>query len=333
LKPRKRYIFNVSIPCSSLFAFAHKPVTLEEKIDLIKNNDAVAMLAPTFAIDFKYPNIIGMLRHLGFKEVTELTFGARMVNWAYANYIKEHLHPHTKYCKEGCEEKNCPCFGVGASQPLFISSPCPTVVAMIQTQYPEFVKYLMPVVSPMAAMARIHKKYKPKQKVVFISPCWSKENVEAPKYPELIDAVITLKDLKEIFAREGIKEDDFTDDYYFDSFIREYTKIYPVSGGLASTSHIQSLFNPGEILITDGVENIKKAFEEIKAGTSKYRFLDLLNCDGGCIGGPAINNKDFPTEKKKEIIFEYTHRSSETDMGEHKGTVQDAEGIDLSATY
>ena len=62
---------------------------LQDKINLIKNNQAVAMLAPTFAIDFKYPNIIGMLYKLGFKEVTELTFGARMVNWAYANYIKE----------------------------------------------------------------------------------------------------------------------------------------------------------------------------------------------------------------------------------------------------
>jgi iron only hydrogenase large subunit-like protein len=285
-------------------------MTIEEKIELIKNNEAVAMLAPTFAIDFKYPNIIGMLRHLGFKEVTELTFGARMVNWAYANYIKEH-----------------------PEQELFISSPCPTVVAMIQTQYPEFVKYLMPVVSPMAAMAKIHKKYKPDQKIVFISPCWAKENVEAPKYPDLIDAVITLKDLKQIFEKEGIKEEDFTKNYYFDSFIREYTKIYPVSGGLAATSHIQSLFNPGEILITDGVANIKKALDDFKAGTSKYKFLDLLNCDGGCIGGPAINNKDLPTEKKKEIIFEYTHRSSEADMGEHKGTVQDAEGIDFSAKY
>ena len=62
---------------------------LQEKINLIKNNETAAMLAPTFAIDFKYPNIIGMLRQIGFKEVTELTFGARMVNWAYANYVKE----------------------------------------------------------------------------------------------------------------------------------------------------------------------------------------------------------------------------------------------------
>jgi iron only hydrogenase large subunit-like protein len=282
---------------------------LQEKIDLIKNNEAVAMLAPTFAIDFKYPNVIGMLRQLGFKEVTELTFGARMVNWAYANYIKENL-----------------------DQKVFISSPCPTVVAMIQHQYPELVKYLMPVVSPMVAMARVHKKFNPKCKVIFISPCWAKENIEAPKFKE-IDGVITLKELKQIFEQEGIKEKDFTKDYYFDSLIREYTKIYPVSGGLASTSHIQKLFKDGEILVTDGIENIKMAFEELKSGKSKIKFFDLLNCPGGCIGGPAINRQDLSIDQRKEIIFEYTHRSSEATMGEHEGKVKDAKDIDLSTSF
>lgn len=282
---------------------------LQEKIDLIKNNEAVAMLAPTFAIDFKYPNIIGMLKKLGFKEVTELTFGARMVNWAYANYVKE--HPDQKY---------------------FISSPCPTVVAFVQNQYPELVQYLVPVVSPMAAMAKVHKKFNPNCKIFFISPCWAKENIEAPQYKE-IDAVITLKDLKQIFEQEGIKEEDFQEDYYFDSFIREYTKIYPVSGGLASTSHIQKLFGEGEILITDGVENNKQAFEDIKNNTSKYRFLDLLNCDGGCIGGPAINKQELSIEERKNIILEYSKRSSEATMGEHEGKVKDAKDIDLRAKF
>lgn len=285
-------------------------MNLEEKINLIKNNEAVAMLAPTFAIDFKYPNIIGMLRHLGFKEVTELTFGARMVNWAYANYIKEH-----------------------PEQELFIASPCPTVVAMVQNQYPELVKYLMPIVSPMVAMAKVHKKFNPNCKVVFISPCWSKENVEAPKWPEFIDAVITLKDLKDIFLQKNINEEDFTKDYYFDSFIREYTKIYPISGGLASTSHLQNIFKEGEILVTDGVENIKKALEDFKAGNSKYKFLDILNCDGGCIGGPAINRQDLPIEQRKEIILEYTKTSSLSDMGKHKGKVDYAKDIDLATKF
>ena len=282
---------------------------LQEKIDLIKNNETVAMLAPTFVIDSKYPNIIGMLRKLGFKEVTELTFGARMVNWEYEKYIKEH-----------------------PEQELYISTPCPTVVALVKSQYPEFVKYLIPVVSPMAAMAKVYKKSNPNCKIIFVSPCWAKENLEAPKYKE-IDAVITLKDLKQIFEKENIKEEDFSGKLCFDSFINEYTKIYPVSGGLASTSHIQKLFKEGEILITDGVENIKKAFEEIKNKSKPYKFLDLLNCPGGCIGGPAINNQDLSIEKRKEIIFEYTHRSSEECMGEHRGKIEDAEGIDLTTNY
>jgi len=282
---------------------------LKDKINLIKNNKAVAMLAPTFAIDFKYPNIIGMLKRLGFSEVTELTFGARMVNWAYANYIKEN-----------------------PKQELFISSPCPTVVALVKSQYPEFVKYLVPVVSPMEAMAKVHKKFHPEEKIIFISPCWAKELLEAPKYKE-IDAVITLKDLKQIFLQEGIKEEDFPEKYYFDSFVREYTKVYPVSGGLAATSHIQKLFKDGEILVTDGVANIKKALDDFKAGSRQYRFLDLLNCPGGCIGGPAINRQDLPIEERKKIIFDYTHRSSEETMGKRKGKVKDAKDIDLSTNY
>jgi iron only hydrogenase large subunit-like protein len=282
----------------------------QEKIDLLKNNKSVAMLAPTFAIDFKYPNIIGMLHKLGFKEVTELTYGARMVNWAYAEYIKEHQ-----------------------DQKYFIASPCPTVVAMVKTQYPDLVKYLMPIVSPMVAMAKIYKKKHPTHKVFFISPCWAKENVEAPQYKDFIDGVITLKDLKDIFSAQNIKEEDFTEEYYFDSLVREYTKIYPISGGLASTSHIGGLFKEGEILVTDGVINIKKAFEDIKAGTSKYRFLDILNCDGGCIGGPAINNKDLPLETKREIIQKYTHRSSEATMGRHKGKVDYAKDINFSENF
>jgi iron only hydrogenase large subunit-like protein len=284
-------------------------MNLQEKTYLIKNNNATAMLAPTFAIDFKYPNIIGMLKKIGFKEVTELTFGARMVNWAYENYIKTH-----------------------PKQKLFISSPCPTVVAFIKTQYPEFTKYLMPIASPMTAMAKICKKLNPTYKVIFISPCWAKELLEAPKCKE-IDAVITLKDLKRIIDEENIKEETFSKNVCFDSLIREYTKIYPVSGGLASTSHVKKLFKEDEILITEGVENIKKALEEIKAGIKPYKFLDLLNCPGGCIGGPAINRQDLSIEKRKEMIYEYTHRSSDDCMGKHKGKVEDANDIDLSTTY
>jgi iron only hydrogenase large subunit-like protein len=61
-----------------------------------------------------------MLRELGFNFVTELTYGARMVNWSYVKYIED--NPDQKH---------------------FIASPCPIVVSMIEGQYPELKKYLM----------------------------------------------------------------------------------------------------------------------------------------------------------------------------------------------
>ncbi len=283
---------------------------MQEKRNLIKNNKSIALLAPTFAIDFKYPNIIGMLRQVGFDKVTELTYGARMVNWAYADYIKKH-----------------------SNQKVFISSPCPTVVSLVQAQYPEFKKYLMPIVSPMVAMAMIYKKYHPEYKIVFISPCFAKEKIEAPRFSSYIDAVITLQELKQIFEAENIEEDDFNKNYYFDSFIREYTKIYPISGGLATTSHLAKLFKKEEILITDGIGNIKKELDSMRTGQFKYKFLDLLNCDGGCIGGPAIVNKNLSEEEKKKIILEYTGRSSKHIMGSHEGKVDYAKDIDFGVNF
>ena len=73
--------------------------------------------------------------------------------------------------------------------------------------------------------------------------------------------------------------------------------------------------------------------KKLKTRTKPYKFLDLLNCDGGCIGGPAINRQDLSIDQRKEIIFEYTHRSSEATMGEHEGKVEDATDIDLSANF
>jgi len=73
--------------------------------------------------------------------------------------------------------------------------------------------------------------------------------------------------------------------------------------------------------------------EAIRTGQSRYRFLDLLNCNGGCIGGPAINNKDLDLEKKKEIILKYTSRSSEHTMGKHEGKVDYARNIDFGTDF
>jgi len=260
----------------------------EELMRLLNSEQkTIAMLAPSFVIDFPHPQIVGMLEKLGFDKVVELTFGARMVNYWYREYIL--AHPEQK---------------------IFIASPCPAIVAFIEKMYPSLIQYLIPYASPMYAMAKICKKEHPDHAIVFISPCQAKRILEAPKYPDFVDAVITFKELDEIFKEKKIRPEDFTDsEYPFSSFITERTKIYPMSGGLAKTSHVRNFFRPDEICVTDGAENNRKILDDLQNGTSPYRFIDILNCPGGCIGGPDIVNRNLSHEEKDKLILEYRNKS------------------------
>lgn len=280
-------------------------------LGMLENGKVLVMLAPSFAIDFDYPAVIGMLHELGFDKVTELTFGARMVNYWYAEYIK--AHPDQKY---------------------YITSPCPTCDLLIKNQYPELLQFLMPYSSPMAAMAKIAKKNFSDHKIAFASPCWAKQMIEAPRYTDVLDIVITFKDLKEIFELKGINASKYSNDseLSFDSFHEEDTKIYPISGGLAETAKVREYFEEEEILVADGIANLLKIFEEIKNGTTKYRFFDILNCPGGCIGGPAITNKDLPVEEKKKRVLDYKAKAERT-AKPNPGQVESEADLDFNVNF
>jgi len=260
-------------------------------LNLIRNNKkAYCLIAPSFPIDFKYPNIINALKKIGFSKVTELTFGARMVNYYYIKYIKE--NPDQKY---------------------YISSPCPTVNVLIKNKYPELEKYLLKYDSPLIATAKIIKKHNPNYKIVFISPCKAKRILETDNN-NFVDETLTFKELQEIFDYKKINLDELNKKTKFNSFIREYTKIYPISGGLSKTSQISKLFKKEEILITDGIKENIKILDKIIKGNTKYRFIDILNCKGGCIGGPDIINNKISENKKITIIKDYREISSRENM-------------------
>jgi len=276
-----------------------------ELLELLKK-PSICMLAPSFPIDFEYPQIIGALKKLGFDKVCELTFGARMVNYSYVEYVKS--RPDQKY---------------------YITSPCPTCVSLIKARYPELVQYLVPHVSPMVAMAKILKKYYPDHNIVFASPCLAKQAIEAPLHKDIINSVITFKELSQLLEEKKIEESG--KDYQFDSFYEEDTKIYPISGGLAQTAMLKNFFKDSEICITDEPKNLFNHFDEIKSGTTKYRFFDILNCPGGCIGGPALNNGKLSREEKEKRILDYRNLAEKDKK--NSGNVELEKTIDFSATY
>ncbi|MCD4811745.1 hypothetical protein K8R14_04040 [bacterium] len=280
-----------------------------EKI-LKSKKDTVCMLAPSFVADYEYPDLIYRLRALGFDKVVELTFGAKMTNLTYYAILKEDIDR------------------------TWIASPCPTLVNLVRNKYPHLIKNLMPAHSPMGCMSFVCQKVYPKHKQVFIGPCLTKK-IEAQELGT-IESALTYKELEQLFTKYKIPE-KVTDRKYlktFDKFYNDYTKIYPVSGGLSSTLHHNEILKKKDILVEEGLGNITKIFDDFKDGWyKKYKFLDLLTCDGGCLGGIGMAGH-FPVSQRKKRIYKYRDyaRRYEKDLG-RAGKKMHVKGIDFTRDF
>jgi len=281
---------------------------------LNKGQKYICLLAPSFVSQYEYPNIVYRLRMLGFDKIVEITFGAKMTNLAYYIVLKESI--------EKGEKKT------------WIASPCPTIVNIVRGKYPHLIPNLVPVYSPMDCMALICKKFYPDHKLVFIGPCFTKK-IEA-KETGYIDQVLTFSELDKEFEKRKIPE-IVTDPRYsisFDKFYNDYTKIYPISGGLSSTLNYKKLLKKNEILVKEGVNNLIPILEQFKDGVyKKYKFLDILSCEGGCINGPGMNVDDNIEVRKKKVLKykDYAERY-EKDLG-RTGLKVHAKGINFRRNF
>ena len=274
----------------------------------------LCLLAPSFVAEFEYPEIVYRLRALGFDKVMEITFGAKMTNLTYYSVIKDSI--------EKGEKKTC------------IASPCPTLVNYVKVKYPELIPNLVPVHSPLGCMGLICRKLYPGYKIVFVGPCVTKK-IEA-KELGTIDEVLTYKELVELFELKKIPQ-KIEDSKYcvsFDKFYNDYTKIYPISGGLSQTLNYKNLFKKNEILVMEGLNDLMKVFEGFKDGVyKKYKFLDVLNCKGGCINGPGMIAERSVNERRKRVLkYRDFAQRYEKDLG-RSGKKMDAEGISFERKF
>lgn len=275
-----------------------------------KQKKYLCMLAPSFVSVYKYPDIVYRLRALGFDKVVEVTFGAKMTNINYYEILKNN------------------------DDRTWISSPCPTLVNIIKGKYPHLLRNLVPVHSPMGCMGLICRKHFPGYINVFVGPCLTKK-MEAQEL-ECVDEVLTFKELDELFVKNGIEENVSDEKYMvtFDKLYNDYTKIYPLSGGLSDTLQYSRILKKKDILITEGMDNILKILDGFKDGYYKnYKFLDILTCEGGCINGPGINYQ-YPVKERIKRVKGYREyaRRYEKDLGK-SGKKVDAEGIDFSRKF
>ena len=284
---------------------------LENIINMLNTEKTVCLLAPSFPVDFAYPEIVINLKEIWFTKVVELTYAAKIINIQYHQFIKD--HPEKQW----------------------ICTNCPTIVKYIQNKFPQHVDKLIDIASPMVMMSRFVKKtYGPEYKTIFVWPCLAKK-IEAKESGD-VDGAITFKELQQIF--DHYKENDIpykefafdvteSGDADFDTFYNDYTKVFPLTGAVAETLHYHDILTIDQVLIVDELKNLPAAIAYMESNP-KIRFIDPLSCPGGCIGWPWIISQE-PIAQRVKKVKKYRSYCEKDKMWRKEGKFEYATGLDF----
>lgn len=259
-------------------------------------NKVILSVAPSFIANFdikSFTEFAYACKKLGFAVVEETARGAYYVTREYAKLIKS-----------------------GKYQNL-ISSACPASVSYLETKFPNALKYLAPVVSPMVAHARILKKeYGEDYHIVFVGPCIAKKK-EASEHNE-IDYALTFEEFNEMLNQKNIEFEDINQQ---DIFVNS-ARFYPINRGIIK-SFDNSIPEEFELIALDEVKEITDTMNNIDSLNSL--FIEMNMCEGGCINGPArISNSSIVLDNS--VVRRFA-RNSQNDF-----EIDDID-IDLSTSY
>jgi iron only hydrogenase large subunit-like protein/uncharacterized Fe-S cluster-containing protein len=229
------------------------------KVMLSGKEPVIASIAPSFIANYNGVGIAAletMLKKLGFAAAEETAIGATIVKNQYEQILKD------------------------KSKDILISSCCHSVNLLIQKQYPNTLKYLAEVLSPMQAHCIDIKKRYPNAKTVFIGPCLSKKD-EADHYKGIVDAVLTFEELTKWRKSEHIELNEDKDENE-----QSLARLFPTTGGILKTMLCDQ--SDYTYIAIDGVENCIAALKDIERGELSNCFIEMSACIGSCIGGPVM---------------------------------------------
>ena len=164
-----------------------------------------------------------------------------------------------------------------------IRSTCPIVVNTVRHEYPELVPYLAPVKNPVAAEVEyIRERYGNDVGIVYAGVCLADGG-------ELVDSVITLQELEQLFRARDVDVDE--EPAYFSRIPEERRRHLSFAGGL-----------PQPVLRDEPQASIR--FRKVRKDMGQLEsmaravadglplgFVDILPCEG-CLDHPLMGPKE-----------------------------------------
>jgi [FeFe] hydrogenase (group B1/B3) len=232
-----------------------------------------ALLAPAFVSQFgvkaKPEKVVAALKQAGFYDVKEVSFGADIVTLEEAKEFVERVPEKQAFMTTSC---------------------CPAFVDMVNKHLPELSGHVSSTVSPMVATARVIKSEDPEAVVVFIGPCLAKK-VEARKYPDMIDYVMTFEETEALFIGAGIDVAAAKDAEFKTAASRDGNAFAKAGGVVQAVIDAAAKVSPEtevNALRAEGLENCRSTLKDLATGILTANFFEGMACSGGCVGGPGI---------------------------------------------
>lgn len=256
---------------------------LDSVMEAVANKkNVIISIAPSYLGVYEEPyKLISALKHMGVSLIEETAIGAQHITGIYKEYIGN------------------------IKTDSAITTCCPSANMMIQTYYPELIKYMIPVESPMIAHCKmIRKRHGDDAYIVFLGPCISKK-CEAYSYQlsGTIDAVISFEELDKWLELNDMDTSLFEDTH--PDLEGSYTgKKYPLEKGILSSMEDILSYNKLTPLSVSGTDNLKEVFEALSKGELRNVCIEANCCSGGCMGGPAV------PRNSKNVYVRKTHAKS-----------------------
>lgn len=276
------------ISCGECYVICEKDaLSIKDKVEDVKqalasNKKVVVSLAPSFPGAFSFEKgeqMVAALKKLGVYAVEETAIGADLVIGAYEEYTKT------------------------SNLENLISTCCPSSNYLIEKYYPELIKYMIPIASPMIVHGKLlRKKYGSDVYVVFIGPCIAKK-VEATEYEGVIDSVLTFVELKQWFENKEMNLNEMP----LESFDgRANHKGQEIPCGIALSADKNRKY---EKMVVSGIERCKEILESLRKGDIDGIFLEVLSCAGGCIDGTGMPKDSTNYYVRSKRIKDYIKNS------------------------
>ena len=169
--------------------------------------------------------------------------------------------------------------------------------------------------------------------VVSVMPCTAKKyEAQRKEMPNDVDAVLTTREAAKMIKRAGINWQKLPEEEFDQDLLGEYSGagvIFGVTGGVMEAALRTAYYwltgeeyqkinfhevrglegikeatidvkgTPVSVAVCSGMVNAKKLLDEVKAGKSKYAFIEVMCCPGGCINGggqPYVHPSLLPNE-------------------------------------